>query len=277
MAVETNRQPEPPASPPNLGAFHAETTARSKALRELTRHEQGIAFGANSRQLLDIYYPKNAIGIAPVHVFLHGGGFRQGSQTTVGYMGEALVKHGAIFVAMSYRLLPDVLFPDMVVDVELGLGWVYQNIAARGGDPNRLYLSGHSAGATLAALAGLRNGWTGERGLPSNVIKGLVLISGMYDYSERPSETVNRRSKRYVSNLVQAIDYLPERTIIAAAENDLARVMPDSKALFEELQGRGAAADFVTVAGVDHFYAGHSLAEASGEIFQRTKQMMRLS
>jgi arylformamidase len=257
--------------------YREETAARSDAVRKQYLHEQGISFGPHERHTLDLYYPKRVTGPAPVFVFLHGGGFRGGSPTNVAYMGEALLNHGAMFVAMTYRLMPEVKYPDMGEDVELGLKWVFDNIHGCGGNEDQIYLSGHSAGATLAALLGLRTGWIKDRGMPQDLMKGLVLISGGY-INRREGDDVNRDSKHFVTDLSQSFDRAPAHTILATAENDLPQCQPSAEALDAALKARGASVEFLSLLpGHDHFFVGHELANEDGAIFQATKRMMRLS
>lgn len=279
MAIDATRQTETaqiPQATPELERFRNESLNRSDEVRKKFLHEQGIQFGSHPRQILDVYYPKQSTGLAPVFVFLHGGGFRGGAPAGVAYMGEALLNHGAMFVAMSYRLMPEVKFPDMAEDVELGLEWVRNNIQAHGGDADRVFLSGHSAGATLAGLIGLRAGWLKDRGLPEDCIQGLVLISGGY-INRRAGDEVNTASKHFVPDLTQAIDRAPAHTIVATAQNDLPQCQPSADALVAALKARGASYEFVNaVPGMDHFFVGHELANEDGRIFAATKAMLGL-
>ncbi|MBV8087057.1 MAG: alpha/beta hydrolase [Chloroflexi bacterium] len=256
--------------------YREETTARSEAVRKEYTHELGIKFGAHERQTLDLYYPKRVTGPAPVFVFLHGGGFRGGSPTTVAYMGEALLKHGAMFIAMTYRLMPEVKYPDMGDDVELGLEWVLKNIHGCGGNEDKVYLSGHSAGATLAALLGLRAGWLKDRGLPDDLVKGLVLISGGY-INRREGDDVNTASKHFVGDLSRSFERAPAHTILATAENDLPQCQPSAEALEAALKAKGASVEFLSkLRGYDHFFVGHELANEDGAIFAAAKRMLNL-
>jgi arylformamidase len=256
--------------------YREETTARSEAVRKEYTHELGIKFGAHERQMLDLYYPKRVTGPAPVFVFLHGGGFRGGSPTTVAYMGEALLKHGAMFLAMTYRLVPDVKYPDMGEDVELGLEWVLKNIRGYGGNEDKVYLSGHSAGATLAGLIGLRTAWLKDRGLPEDLVKGLVLISGGY-INRREGDDVNKASRHFVADLSQGFERSPEHTILATAENDLPQCQPSAEALEAALKAKGASVELLSkLPGHDHFFVGHELANEDGAIFAASQRMMSL-
>ncbi|HUZ76313.1 MAG TPA: alpha/beta hydrolase [Chloroflexota bacterium] len=279
MAVDANKPPETAqiaAITPELERFRDESLARSEAVRKKFQHDRGIAFGPHPRQVLDVYYPSRTAGLSPVFVFLHGGGFRGGSPAGVSYMAAALLEQGVTFVASSYRLVPEVKFPDMAEDAALALRWVYQNIRGHGGNEDRVVLSGHSAGASLAALAGFRPGWTHQMGVPEDMVKGLVLISGGY-VNRRAGDDVNTASPYFVSNLTESIERTPERTIVVTAQNDLPFCQPDAEALVAALRARGASHEFISaVPDTDHYFVGHKLAEADGAIFGAVRTMLNL-
>jgi arylformamidase len=278
MSVEASgtRTAAPPApADPVVEARRAQQRSMTDALRADFRHELGVPFGPHPRQVLDIYYPSTLTTAAPLLVFLHGGGFRAGAPSFNGYHGRPYLEAGSIYVAMGYRLVPDLRFPDTCEDVELGLAWLNEHIAQRGGDPRRIYLSGHSAGAILAASVGLGARPAGSP-LPRDLVKGLVLISGMYDFATRPQETMNTASPRYVANLSDAIDYLPEHTVLVAGDNDLPACLPDARALHAALEARGGSAELFVEPNADHFAANRSFIVSDGEVAQAVKRMMRL-
>jgi arylformamidase len=257
-----------------VAARRAANQARTAAVRGQFRHDLGISYGPHPRQVLDIYYPAQATA-APVLVFLHGGGFRNGEPAANGYNGSAVLNHGAIFVSMGYRLMPDAVFPDSCEDVELGLRWLRDHIAEHGGDPERIYLSGHSAGAMLASSVGLRS-WIGAADLPSNLVKGLLLISGFYDHRARAADQINSASTYYVPNLLSAIDRVPEHTIVVYGDDDLPAAAPDAQAMVEAIKSRGGSVELLVEAGADHFAANKGLLSDDGDVFQATKRMMHL-
>ena len=106
---------------------------------------------ALERQVLDIYAPKDAKNL-PVVFWIHGGGWQSGDKSSVQEKPKAFVERGFVFVSTNYRLLPKVEMETIFRDVAKSLGWVHQHIAEHGGDPSRLFVMGHSAGAQLAAL-----------------------------------------------------------------------------------------------------------------------------
>jgi arylformamidase len=264
MAVDASRVVDPVVE-----ARRAAQRARSDALRADFRHDLGVAYGDHPKQVMDLYYPSALTTAAPVLVFLHGGGFRNGAPSFNAYQGRPYLERGSLFVSMGYRLIPDVRFPDTSADVEQGLHWLIEHIAERGGDPTRIYVSGHSAGAMLAASVGLRS-W------PLDVVQGLVLISGMYDLSRHSTEMVNRDSPRYVANLANAIERVPPHTIVVGGDNDLAAVLPDAQVLVAAIQSRGGSVEMFVEPNADHFAANRGFIAADGAVAQAVYKMMAL-
>lgn len=105
----------------------------------------------DGKDLLDIYMPEGVAG-APVVVFFHGGALRAGDKSVGQVVAQRLVPHGIGVVSASYRLTPSVMHPAHVQDAAAATAWVVENIASYGGDAGNVYVSGHSAGAYLAAL-----------------------------------------------------------------------------------------------------------------------------
>src|SRR6187431_387390 len=104
---------------------------------------------AHERQVLDIYAPPGAKNL-PVVFWIHGGGWQTGDKSSVQEKPRAFVERGFVFVSTNYRLLPKVEMETIIRDVAKSLGWVHHNIGQHGGDPNRILVMGHSAGAQLA-------------------------------------------------------------------------------------------------------------------------------
>lgn len=260
-----------PNSPGALEAAREAAKGRTEALRAEFRHELDVAYGDHPRQRLDVYLPEGTPA-GPVLVFLHGGGFRGGDHHSVGYHGRPYLEHGAIFVSMSYRVLPECKFPDMCDDVEAGIDVAADYVARKGGDPSRLYLSGHSAGAALAALATLRP----RRQKAPERVRGLVAISGMYDFRQRSPEDTNTASAHYVASLTGAIERLPAHSIVVWADQDLAFAAPDGEALVSAIQARGGSVERYVEHGVDHYRANRTFVDPGGEVAIATRRMMGL-
>ena len=143
------------------------------------------------RHVLDVYAPKRnrpANGY-PVVVFIHGGSWNSGSKNIYTFIGRRLAKQGVVAVIISYRLAPNVLVPAMADDCARAVLWTTQHIAEYGGDPNRIFTMGHSAGGGLAALMATKDELFTKLGLPRNPVKGAILDDAagldMYDYLQK--------------------------------------------------------------------------------------------
>jgi arylformamidase len=132
---------------------------------------------AHERHVLDIYAPDDAKNL-PVVFWIHGGGWQTGDKTSVQIKPRVLTQRGFVFVSTNYRLLPHVEMEELIGDVAKSLGWVHKNIARYGGDPKRIFVMGHSAGAQLAALLCIDDRYLKAEGVPFDVLKGCVPVDG---------------------------------------------------------------------------------------------------
>jgi len=132
---------------------------------------------AHERQVLDIYAPAEAKKL-PVVFWIHGGGWQRGDKTSVQLKPQLFMDKGFVFVSTNYRLLPSVEIESIFRDVAKSLGWVYAHIAEYGGDPQRLFVMGHSAGAQLAAIVCTDERYLQAEGVPLTAIKGCVPVDG---------------------------------------------------------------------------------------------------
>ena len=131
----------------------------------------------HERHVLDIYGPEDAEDL-PVVFWIHGGGWQTGDKTDVQIKPRVLTERGFVFVSTNYRLLPDVEMDVLIRDVAMSLGWVHRNIAAYGGDPERIFVMGHSAGAQLAALICIDERYLAAEHVPFDVLQGCVPVDG---------------------------------------------------------------------------------------------------
>jgi arylformamidase len=243
----------------------------TRILRDEFAHDLGVSYGAHPKQVFDCYYPAKASG-APVMVFLHGGGFRLGSPGPVAYYGRPILEAGGVFVSLGYRLAPEVRFPDTIEDAELGLAAIGEAVRAKGANGDSMHLSGHSAGATLAASAALR-----PETPETKAIGGLVLVSGMYNDSVRSPEIENHESPRYVPDLTKALEHTPPKTIVIAGDRDLPAVMPAALAIIDAIQAAEGTVEFFVEDDADHFQAIRGFATAGTPTATAVLQMMGLA
>jgi len=157
---------------------------------------EGCAYGANALQKLDIYSDSEAkVNKRPVVIYIHGGGFVSGDRiSSVGSMPQFFNGNGYIFVSIDYRLSPQYRYPAHVQDLARAIAWVKAHIGAYGGNGEKIFLLGHSAGAQMAALVTSDEQFLRKEGTGINAVSGVVLLDGgAYDVtasllskSERP-------------------------------------------------------------------------------------------
>ncbi len=139
-----------------------------------------IAFGSDPRQKLDIYTPAGT-GKAPVVVFFYGGSWSSGRRQDYAFAARALAAQGFVVVVPDYRLVPQVKFPAFVEDGAAAVAWARAHIGDHGGDPARIGVAGHSAGAYIALMLALDPQWLAKAGAPG-AIKAAVGLAGPYDF-----------------------------------------------------------------------------------------------
>lgn len=132
---------------------------------------------ADERQVLDIHAPEGAEGL-PVVFWIHGGGWQTGDKSDVQVKPQVLCERGCVFVSTNYRLLPQVEMGELIRDVARSLAWVHDNIDQHGGDPKRIFVMGHSAGAQLAALLCIDERYLKAEGVSFDVLQGCVPVDG---------------------------------------------------------------------------------------------------
>jgi arylformamidase len=133
----------------------------------------------HKRHVLDVYTPENSAGKSlPVMFWIHGGGWQAGDKSDVALKPKVLTERGFVFVSANYRLLPEVSMDELMGDAAKALGWVHRNISRYAGDPTRIFVGGHSAGAQVAALICVDDRYLKKEGMSFQVIKGCVPVDG---------------------------------------------------------------------------------------------------
>ena len=152
----------------------ADLRTRSASARAGLAMAGDIAYGSGPAETLDLFLPEGPRAGLPVHIFIHGGYWRMFSKRDYSYVAQTVTRAGAIAVIIDYDLMPGVRMAAIVDQVRRAKRWVVDHIAAHGGDPERLTVSGHSAGAHLATF--LFHKQEGPSG-----IRGALLLGGLYE------------------------------------------------------------------------------------------------
>ncbi len=172
---------------PEHAAHFAQWADASGDAREVHAHKLDVAYGDGPMETLDVFprshlapQPAPAAG-APVVVFIHGGWWRSLDKAEHSFIAPAFTNQGACVMMPNYALCPAVTIPQITLQMVKALAWVYRNARKYGGDPNRIYVVGHSAGGHLATML-LNCLWPAyAKDLPADLVKGAMSISGLYD------------------------------------------------------------------------------------------------
>lgn len=140
-----------------------------------------LSYGSAPRNTLDVYLPKQPQH-APIIVFFHGGGWNSGDKSFYKFVGVALAEQGYIAVLPNYRLYPQVKSPAFLQDAATAVAWTRERAAAWGGDPQKMFLIGHSAGAHIAVMLALDDEYLRQVGGSSQWLQGVVGLAGPYDF-----------------------------------------------------------------------------------------------
>lgn len=165
------------ACTPSLGAFNA-LAPRDTGSR---RVGQDLAYGDGPRHRLDVYAPEDASD-RPVIIFIYGGSWNSGSKDDYAFAGAALASRGFVTVIPDYRLVPTVRFPSFIEDCAAAVRWTADHVREFGGDPSRIVLVGHSAGAYNVMMLALDEHFLREAGVQPARLRGAVGLAGPYDF-----------------------------------------------------------------------------------------------
>jgi len=178
----------------------ATLAAQSEARAEDGKRNIPYVSPANERQVLDVYSPPSAKNL-PVVFWIHGGGWQTGDKADVQVKPKAFMDKGFVFISTNYRLMPAVDMATILRDIAKSIRWVHDHIAEYGGDPDRLFVMGHSAGAQLAALICTDERYLKAEGLSLAIIKGCVPVDG--DTYDVPAIIETAETRRRVHALPQ--------------------------------------------------------------------------
>jgi acetyl esterase/lipase len=185
-----------------------------------------LAYGQFARQKLDVYAPtdRDAAKLRPVVVFFYGGGWEIGRRERYRFVAKALTREGLIAVVPDYRVYPDAVFPDFVFDAAKAMRWTKDNIAHFGGDPGRMFVMGHSAGAHIAALLTLDPAYLKSVDMAPAQLRGMIGLAGMYDFlplrNERLEFIFGPEPDRWRSQPINFVDGSNPPMLLVTGDDD---------------------------------------------------------
>lgn len=150
--------------------------------RQGYRVEENLAYGNDPRQKIDIYSPDRPAGKAPVILFFYGGSWQNGRKEDYLAFGATFASKNIVVAIADYRVYPQVRYPDFLKDSAAAFAYVHAHIAQYGGDPDRIFLAGHSAGAYNVMMLAADPHYLREAGADPSWVHGVIGIAGPYDF-----------------------------------------------------------------------------------------------
>jgi len=269
----------------NLAGFMAESAALAKAALNEVSGQFNIPYGEADIQTLDIFAPDGAHG-APVLIDIHGGGWTQGTKETRSLPAPAVNGRGAIWVPIDYGLAPNYNMSAIVDHVRQAVAWVHTNITDYGGDSDRVFVSGNSAGGHLAGTT-VMPGWHSRYGIPENAVKGACAMSGVFDLealvcaASGPNDWLKMDLQEANANApirhLPEVGFEPQFTpvmIVAYGEPELDEFKRQSRAFVSAWRGAGLTVAEIQVPGAHHFAMSRELANTDGVLYGAVMEML---
>lgn len=203
---------------------------------------------------LDVYRPEARMGRpAPVVVFLYGGSWRRGDRASYRFVGRQLARQGMLAIVPDYRTAPRAVFPGFVEDAAIAVAWARRHAAEHGGDPTRVFLAGHSAGAQIAALIGTDARYLAAHGLTPRDLAGVIGLSGPYDFEIAGYEDVFGPPAQWP--LTQPVNFVdgdePPFLLIHGTADTIVEPV-DSRILSDRLRAAGGRAELFWMPDAGH-------------------------
>jgi len=229
-----------------------------------TRLAEAVSYGPDPRQRLDLYAPEGAVAALPILLFVNGGSWNEGSRSDYEFVGRAFAARGYLTITMDYRLLPQSQFPAFVQDVALAIAWAETEGARFGGDPERIFAVGHSAGAYNLALSVLDKRYLRDAGANPKALRGIATLAGPFDFLPLDTRvTIDTFGKVADPARTQPINFVAADAppfLLLTGTADTTVYPKNSRALSRHLKNAGAAVESKEYEGMGH--AGIMLALA---------------
>lgn len=220
----------------------------SKAALRQVEARTDVAYGDDYWQKLDVFSPRGGAGNLPVVMFFHGGGWTHGYKEWCGFMAPPVTRMPAIFVSASYRLIPHADYDGVIADARAALAWVHDNIRALGGDPERIWVGGHSAGGQIASILALQPETAAK-------VRGCLPVSGTFGKKDV-------MPKNAAGEVIKTFDIVPPLSLVSGpsvpfyitwgrAEDE--KIQTWGREMTQALKAAGSEVEADAFEGEDHF------------------------
>ena len=263
---------------PDTGLFQKERSSASQAAREKVKGILNVPYGDHEDEVVDIF-PAEGTDKAPVVVFYHGGAWTRGSKNGYSFPAAAFAPRGVAWVATEFTKVPQGTLSNQVRQNRDATAWVYNHADEYGFDRDRIYIAGHSSGGHMCGMV-LVTDWEKQYGLPRDLVKGAVAISGMYDLEAVALSYRNNYLKlseeewRACSSIFQIpSDYGPP-ILIGCSEHDTEEFHRQPLEFLKAWQAAGHAGEFIEIMDRHHFTGSMCFGETDHPLFQKMATMI---
>jgi len=278
-AAEFERQYNARLLVPDSEAITQRFAEASARFRDRAGCKLDLRYGPSGREKLDVFPGEGTR--CPVLLYIHGGYWRSRDKSIYSFLAEPLVKAGATVVVASYSHCPHVTLDQIVRQLRGTCAWLWNNIESHGGDQHRIHVMGNSAGGHLAAMLAATEWPEVDHELPADLVKGAISLSGLFDLEplllhpindtlELDSAMARRNSPIHLEPVMQG----PFIAAVGGEESD--EFKRQSRELVETWKAAGARAEFLEVAGRNHFTIVGDLVQPDYVVRRRLLAMLGL-
>jgi acetyl esterase/lipase len=284
MSGPFNLAPQMPLPMPAAIAFADEALRRSAGPWPGVAEYRNLSFGPGPWQRYDLFAPAELAAPRDVIVFFHGGGWTNGYKDWCGFMAPAVVAADALLVAPTYRLAPDFRYPVWLDDSFAALAAIRRDVAHFGGDPDRVFVAGHSAGGQIAALLALRSDRWPAYGIAAGAVRGCAPVSAILDL-HHPDPVPGSLEARVYEMVLQSpaqdreaspLSWLDAASVpfsLAWGERDTERVRRSNERAVAILSDLGKAPIARRYDGLDHFQTQLALGDPAHEWYRGLREL----
>ncbi|MBA2238556.1 MAG: alpha/beta hydrolase [Lysobacter sp.] len=216
--------------------------------------EATVRYSSDPDLALDLYRPVGTNAPAPTVVFFYGGGWQRGERAQYQFVGRRLATHGLLVVVADYRTWPTAQFPAFMHDAARAVKWTRDNAASHGGDPQRIFIAGHSAGAQIAALLATDPRYLRGEDLEPSMLAGVVGLSGPYDFAinGRYREVFGPQAQWSQAQAVNFVDGDEPPFLLVHGTDDRVVAARNTQQLARKLRANDVEARVVLIEGAGH-------------------------
>ncbi len=220
------------------------------------RVERAIPYGPEARHRMDLYLPKRNVDSAPAVLFFYGGAFISGNKREYRFVGQALASLGIIVGIADYGLFPDHRFPGFVEDGAKAAAFLHEKLPEYGGDPSRLFVAGHSAGAYIAIMLASNPEFLSEAGADQSFLAGAIGIAGPYDFLPITNATrfeIFGGPDRVETQPIHFIEGRRPPMLLLTGDRDVNILPRNTHNMAARMREEGNDVDVIVYPGIEHF------------------------